>query len=165
MTYGNTIADGSGTFLHLLVNADGQLVIDEGWTPLLQADENANDSDKSFTVPADTEWDIQNIWIEYASTGTAGNRILMVEIQDDAADVILRITAGAVQAASITRYYVFAPNVSDLTSFRNTSYLTNPLPKLILPAGYVIHIYDSAAVDAAADDMVIQMLLKSRSVP
>lgn len=164
MTYGNTVKDGSGNPWWLVVNSQGHLVMDDGWTPSLQVSEAADDSDKSFTVPASTVWEIVNIWIEYTSSADVGNRLLMVELMDDAADVIGRFTAGIVQAASLTRYYTFAPGVPDLTAFRNTSYLSNPMPIIRLPASYVIRICDSAAIAAAADDMIVQMLVNVKSV-
>lgn len=164
MAYGNTVKDGSGTFYHLLLNSLGQLVLDTGWVNSLQADELADDSDKSFTVPASAVWEIAHIWIEYTSTATVGNRLVAIEIQDSAADIVGRFTAGIVQTASLTRYYTFAPGVPDLTAFRNTSYLSNPVPLLQLPASYIVRIYDIAAIAAAADDMIVQMLVKQRSV-
>lgn len=164
MSFGNTAKDGSGDNWWLVVNSLGQLIVSKGDTVSLEAEELANDSDKIFTVPADTEWEIQSIWVEYTSTVTAGNRIVSVVVMDTASDVIMTITAGVVQAQSLTRYYLFAPEVADLAAFRNTSYLTNTFPRLVLPAGYQVRVYDAATVDAAADDMVVQMLLKTRSV-
>lgn len=135
------------------------------WTPALQADEAANDSDKVFTVPASTEWHVYSIWVEFVSSGTAGNRQVAVEIQDGESDVVARVKAGITQAGSLTRTYLFAPGVVDLGSFRDTADLMTPIPPTwILPAGYRIRIYDSAAVDAAADDMVVQALIAARGV-
>ena len=57
----------------------------------------------------------------------------------------------------------FAPGLPDLTAFRDTSYLQTPLPpSLILPAGYDVRVYDNNAVDASADDMVVQMVVAER---
>ena len=46
--------------------------------PQLQADEAANDSDKSFTVPAGRMWELTSIWVELVSTATVGNRQMVV---------------------------------------------------------------------------------------
>ena len=148
----------------IALDADARVLINAGWTPSLQAEETADDSDKTFTVTASQEWEIQSIWVELVTTATAGNRQIVVEIQDDAPDVIGQFRAGAVQAASVTRYYMFSPQVGDLTSFRDTDFLSTPIPPLVLPAGYKIRVYDKAVVDAAADDMVVQMMIKSRAV-
>jgi len=133
-------------------------------SPDLQADEAPNDSDKSFTVPADTEWIIKSIWVEYTSDGNAGNRQLEVQIQDDAADVIAQVRVGIVQAATLTRYYMLAPHVTELAAFRDTDYLSTIMPEWILPAGYVVRVWDNKAISAAGDDMICQVMILSRAV-
>lgn len=147
----------------LLVDLLGRLRIFDEWEPHLEADVAANDSDKTIAVPASYEWLLQSIYVEFTSTATAGNRQLTVEIQDGSANVIAIFKAGIVQAASITRYYQFSVGVVDLTSFRDTAYLTTPITELLLDEDYDIRVYDSATVDAAADDMEIQLLVKQRA--
>lgn len=165
MAYGNTAKEGTGDFYHLVVDAnEGMLLVNLGWTPDLQSDENLNDSDKSFTVPASTEWRVKWIYVELTTTATAGNRQMEIQIQDDAADVIARLVCGDVQAASLTRYYLFAPNVAELTAERDTDKFSTLMPEWILPASYVVRVWDNAAVDAAADDLIIQMQVLARSV-
>jgi hypothetical protein len=161
----NTAKDGSGETYWLLGDDNAVLFIRSAWEPDLQADEAANDSSKTFTVPADTRWRVKWIWIEYTSTAVAGNRQLEIQIQDDGADVIAELVAGAAQAASLTRYYLFAPNVTELTAFRDTDHLSTIMPEWILPTGYVVQVWDNAAVDAAADDMIVQMMVEALSTP
>lgn len=132
--------------------------------PLLSAEETANDSDKTFTVTAGKVWEIQSIWVELATTADVGNRQMSVAILDSADDVLARVEAGAVQAASVTRNYLFAPGVVDLTSMRNTAYLTTPIPQWVLAPGMKIRVWDSAAIAAGADDMVVQVLVVQRAV-
>lgn len=157
-------AGADGDILDLLLDALGRLRVNDDWTPGLQAEESANDSDKEFAVPASTEWRVKWIWVELTSTGDAGNRQMAIEIQDDSDDVIAQVRAGAVQAASQVRYYLFAPYASDLTAFRDTDFIMNPIPEFILPAGYDVRVFDKAAIQAAADDMVVQMMVEARSV-
>ena len=139
------------------------ILISENWHPVLQAEETANDSDKIFTVPASTEWEILSIWIELATTATVGNRQITVERQDSDGDVTGKFLAGAVQAASLAKEYMFAPGLQLMTDFVG-AYLSFPLPPLFLSAGENIRVYDSAAIAAAADDMVIQMVVAARTV-
>ena len=131
-------------------------------SPILQADETADDSDKSFTVPAGKMWELTSIWVELTSTASAGNRQMTIEIQDSGSDVVMAVAAGAVQAQSLTRNYMFAPHMPDLTSFRAGDLLMTPMPPLLLSAGFIIRVYDSAAIAAAADDMIVQMLVNQR---
>jgi hypothetical protein len=146
------------------LNADAQLIVDDDWAPSLQAEESENDSDKTFTVPASTRWRVQSIWVEYTSTGNAGNRQLVIEIQDDGADVIFQIVPGLVQAASLTYKYAFAPGLPDMTAVRDSDFLMTPFPQFELGAGYKIRVYEKEQIDAAADDMVVQMLIEVRTV-
>lgn len=162
MSAGNTVKDGTGTAYWLLVDSEGRLITNDAWSPSLQVDEGLNDSDKSITVTASYEWKIQWIWVEFTSTATVGNRQMVIEIQDNAADVIFQMRAGLVQAASLTRYYLFAPMGAEIVTFRDTDFLYVPMPPIHLPASYVIRIYDNNAVDAAADDMIIQMMVQER---
>ena len=135
------------------------------WVLGLQSDETADDSDKTLTVPAGYEWQVLWIWIELTTTAAAGNRQIEIQLRDGADDIIGDFRAGAVQAASLTRYYMFGPALADLTAFRDTDYLMTPLPPTVfLSAGYDIRIFDNNAVAAAADDMVIQMMVAQRAV-
>lgn len=125
----------------------------------LQAEETANDSDKAFTIPAREIWQVLWIWIEFTTDGTAGDRQLELLIRDGSDDTVMQLPVGAVQAASLTRNYLLAAGMADLTTFRDTSFLTTPLPPLLIPGGYDLRIYDNNAVAAAADDMIVQMMV------
>jgi len=132
--------------------------------PVLKDEETINDSDKIITVPANKIWEILWIWVEFVSTATVGNRNLVVVFRDGSDDIICSFEPGVAQAASLSRYFLFAENLPRETAFFNTCRLYHPLPKTILPAGYSIRIYDSAAIDAAADDMIIHMMVNQWSV-
>jgi hypothetical protein len=150
----------------LEIDTTTPLNIIDAWRVSLQSDETLNDSDKTFTVPADTEWQILWIWAEFTTTATVGNRQLVIEIQDTANDVIGQpARAGVTQAASLTYYYQFGPGLADLVAFRDTDWLSAPIPPTtILKAGDIVRVYDNNAVDAAADDLILQMQIAARSV-
>lgn len=148
----------------LAVDVTGRALVNLGWSPSLQADEALNDSDKSFTVPANTEWRVKWIWVEYTSDANAGNRQLEIQIQDGAADVIGQVRAGLVQAATNTYYYLFAPHVTELAAVRDGNYLSTIMPEWILSAGYIVRVWDNKAIAAATDDVVIQMMVEARTV-
>ena len=117
----------------------------------------------TITVAANEEWMVESIWVEYTSTAVAGNRQLEIQIQDDAADIIAQVRVGVTQAASLTYYYLLAPHVTELAALRDTDYLSTIMPKWFLPTGYVVRIWDNNAVDAAADDMIVHMLISKRA--
>lgn len=126
-------------------------------TPILTSDVALNDSDKTVALAAGFDHTLQSIWVELITTATVGNRQIELQILDAASDVVAGMTAGAVQAASLTRQYLFAAAVPNLTAFINGN-LQNGFPSLLLPDGYSVRVFDSAAIDAAADDMVVHIL-------
>ena len=128
--------------------------------PRLVADETANDNDKTFIVPANVQWVIQSIYVEYAAANSASDRQLEIQLLDQTGDVIGVIRAGKVQATNTTRKYMFAPGMTRLTSFYDTDYLPVPFPEdFILLEGWGIRFFDNNSQDAA-DDMDIQMLVR-----
>jgi len=137
----------------------------ENWRAALTIEKTANDSDKSFTVPANREWQILRIFVKFASTATVGNRQIAISVISAAADVIGRYIASVVQAASLTRYYQFAPGSADLLGFRDTDMLNiNMGVGEILSAGQILRVWDNKAIDAAADDMEVYIEYAERTV-
>ena len=136
------------------------------WRVALQSDITLNDSDKSFVVPADTEQQIFWIWVELTTTATVGDRQLVIEVQETGADVIGQwARAAMVQPASLAKYYIFAPAMADLSAWRDTDYLTTPIPPpAFLREGDILRVYDNNAVDAAADDMIVQIQYGARVI-
>lgn len=129
--------------------------------PFLVANEDLNDSDKSFTVPLTYVYEVQWIYVELTTTATVGNRQLLVEIQDPSGDVIMQVMAAAVQAASLAHEYTFGYGLTQYDGADATKHCI-PLPRLILGPRHFVRVYDAAAVDAAADDMVVQMFVTRR---
>ena len=159
--YGNTVKDGSGNAWWTLVDPAGKLIITNGVVSI-QSDATANDSDKTFTVPAATNWEIMTIYVTLVSTSDVGNRQMRVIITDASDNVLVDVRASTVQAASVTRYYQFAPGIQDFAAFRDTDLLATVLPYgIVLPAGYKVRVYDKAAIAAAADDMTVRMLVRA----
>ena len=152
-----------GDIADMAVDPAGRQVVREMWQPSLQSDVSADDSDKTFTVPASTLWEIQSIAVNLVTTVVAGARQMTIEVQDGSANVLLTVKAGATQIASLTYDYSFASGLNDLTAVRDTSFLHTPFAQgLILLPSYVVRVYDSAAIDAAADDMEVFMMVKER---
>lgn len=127
---------------------------------VLKSDVVVDQSDKTFTVTAGKQWWVKSIYVTLISTATVGNRQVDV-LFTTAADVpICKAVAGAVQAATLTRLYCFAPLNPQETTFTNTLMFRAIPDKLVLPAGYKVRVYDSAAIAPAADDMTVQMLVE-----
>lgn len=128
--------------------------------PVLLTDTTANDSNKSFTVPTGYIYEILYGQITLVTSATAGNRQLVIQILDDDDVEVATIRAGAVQAASTTRYYEFVQGVPRETSFIDESINIAIPDEFIALPGYDIVIKDIDAVDAAADDMTVQLMVR-----
>lgn len=122
-------------------------------------DADANDSDKSFAVPNGETWQLIFAHLVFATTATPGNRQMVMSVTDADGNEMLSLEAGAVQAASLTRDYHFVQG-----TYRETAFVANELQvpfggPFFIPGGWSIRFYDSAAVDAAADDLTVAMQL------
>lgn len=115
-----------------------------------------NDSDKTITLDTTDLNRIQAIQVNLITTATVGNRNLEI-IVDDGTNELFRATAQAVQAASLTRDYSWAPDGQDDAAFINDA-LRIRIPNVWLPSGSRVRVFDFAAIDAAADDMVVRIL-------
>lgn len=127
---------------------------------LQQADATLDDSDKTFVVPTRKQWHVRSIGVRLVTTATVGNRQLDVFITDDADNLLAKYVSGAVQAASLTRDYVFAPGQPNDTAFVNAAMVRALAAGLVLSAGYKVRVFDSAAIAPTADDMTVRILIE-----
>lgn len=131
---------------------------------ILQTDAAANDSDKTFTVTAGTAWKISSIYVSLASTATVGNRLVVALLTDASDNAVAAYHSTATQAASLTRTYLFAPLGVSFAAFNGSGHMQIAINEQWLPGGYKIRVYDSAAIDAAADDMTIRMFVEEAAI-
>ena len=122
-----------------------------------------NDSDKAVAVPASTRWALDAVMVELITTATAGNRQIRLQIRDGSANVLYEVTAPAVQAASLTVDYAFAPGLPRVAQIAD-DLQSAPLPSVVLEATYDVRVFDSAAIAVAADDLTIRVLARQVSV-
>jgi hypothetical protein len=86
---------------------------------------------------------------------------MAVEILDKDSNIIIRVRTQSNQAASLTQDYTWLPGQYAVAANAH-HYMGLPNP-CILPSGYKVRVYDSAAIDAAADDMTVGILLDERT--
>lgn len=93
--------------------------------------------------------------LTYTSDATVGNRTIVLEVLDDAGNIVLDVHTSANQAASLTRHHEFFPGVYRETAFSTVgAAITTPIPMgLIIPGNYILRVRDSAAI-AAGDSLV-----------
>ena len=129
----------------------------------LVSDATANDSDKTFTVPASTIWEPLFVAVTFVTTATVGNRKMRMEIGDGAALWWYKEWA-PLQVASQTRVYFAALGLPDDAAFDAVGRARILLePRFPLPAGWTVRLYDVNAIDATADDMTVKILGDTRS--
>lgn len=145
--------DNSGITRLLGCNADGMLYT-HPWSNFgVSQDLLANDSDKTFTVPANHLWIVNWIMVNYLATATAGNRDLVCNVLDDSANLLSRFTTGTTIIANDQRHIVWGGAHSTLND-ASQQVIGGPfVPNLILLPGYQLRVFDFTAVDPAADDM------------
>lgn len=123
-------------------------------------DATANDSDKSFTVPAGEMWKLIYAFVTLATSADVGNRQIRFSVTDPSGNSVGYIAAGAVQAASLTRSYGFLQGIYRETAFID-GMIQIPIPTdMYMAAGSVIRFWDSAAIAAGADDMTVSFTVQ-----
>jgi hypothetical protein len=127
------------------------------------SDVTDDDSDKTWTVPAGQYWTLQSIATKLVTTG-AGNRQMRIEI-GDGTNLLWYKNFGAVQPASETRYYHAAPDLPNDADFDSDDRIRIEMEKHVLPAGFTLRVYDSAAIAATVDDMHVWIVVDKQAKP
>jgi len=136
-----------------------------GGTVKWTRDAAANDSDKSFTVPAGKVWELISMTSELHTSATVGNRYLGIRITNGTNDIMNTIITAVVVASKYAGLRIFfgAPVAPSTTAFIRLDEATAPqdltnsvgVGRVSLTAGCVVRIYDVSAIDAAADDLTV----------
>lgn len=131
-------------------------------TPRWVRDAALNDSDKSFTVPAGKVWDIKKVYGELTCTATVGNRFLCVSVTDGTNVIFRSVNSAGVASQEININLLFtggtfydANALTDLAGNAQNLSRSQCVGPMILPAGYVIRVYDLSGIDPAADDLTV----------
>lgn len=135
-------------------------------------DETLNDSDKTFTVPTNAIWEIRAIRIKFNTSATAGTRVPAWIIADDLGVVRHAVNPGGVAASQEVLYEVgpfyrrttnaagdtaFALADDDGSAVGTTSYAFPLSLPIRMYEGWTIRFFDQAAIDVAADDMLVRI--------
>lgn len=127
----------------------------------VQDDQTSDDTDKTFTVPAATQWKLLALMVILVTNATAGNRIIELHVRDASDTQFLRLDHGVVQTASLTVRYIYVPGVSRESAISGGFLYIPSLPDLWLPTGFDIRAFESATI-SATDDMSIFALVDQR---
>lgn len=121
-------------------------------------DEISNDSDKIITIPEGVTRKLICGHINLATSATVGSRVLQLIIADENG-VTLWVSSSTPLAASLTENYT----ISNDYNRGGVGTMIGIPSDLMLKPGYQIRIWDSEAVDAAADDMKIHLIFEDYS--
>jgi len=127
--------------------------------PVLYSDVTNNDSDKTFTVPANTIWEPLSLFVDFLSTATVGNRILTFYFIDSSGIIFFTLYPNITQTASLSYLYHLSQSSYIRAPYSIGKFHYFSMPPLFLPAGFAIRVHDSHSIDAAADDMLLYLLV------
>ena len=97
-----------------------------------------------FNGPTKLRW----LLCKVVSAAGVGNRQIEFRIKNAAGTVLYSIAAGTVQAASLTRDYLFLPGCSREAAFVDIGITTPIPPDAVIPASGSIQVIDTAAISA-----------------
>ena len=129
------------------------------WKPSVVETSTASDNIHTVSVPPRERWHIMSIWASLATSNAGANvRQMRLAIYNSsgaaATDLFLEARPGLTQDSSLTYYYNFYPGAADITSVRDTDYVSTPIPAtLILSPGWTIILEDESSGDTDADDL------------
>lgn len=111
-----------------------------------------------LTCPEGKLIEILQIHCVYTSSGTAGNRRLLVSVQDSSDVEVSDYHAGAQQSASLERHYTYARGITRENNFVDTSlHVAIPFGTVLLP-NWDLVIKDTNDVDESGDSNVVNVI-------
>jgi len=124
----------------------------------------ADNSDVTYTIPTGKRWEVTRIQAQLSATATVGSRVIEVTITSGGNLVFRGTRSGNIAASQIgvvqlLDNWAAVPTAATValalpSGTVNVSVTCN-LPCRSLAAGDVIRIFDTAAIDAAADGVLL----------
>lgn len=129
-------------------------------TPLVAKFNLVAGNSKAFIVPNNEQWKICSLMALLTSIATVGNRQVAVSIYDSTGNMVIRSSAGAVQAAGLVRRYSFIQGATRETAFVATDELLCALPSdARLGPGWQVYVADTANIEAG-DTLAVSMTVE-----
>lgn len=129
--------------------------------PVVQKFDAVVGSSKPFVVPPNEQWTVQSLTAVLTTTATVGNRQVAITAYDNFGNMLVRSSAGAVQAASLVRIYTYVPGVPREVAFVVVDELICALPdRLTLGPGWMLYVTDTAAIAPAADTLAVSFVVE-----
>lgn len=151
------MGDDGGTERRAGVTAGGALEVFAHHAITHQREALLNDSDKTFTVPANRIWHLHSVLVDYTATATAGTRLIVIHCRDANDDHVLTVRGHSDPIASEQHIINFAAGYSNEENTTDLAVAAFFPMDVILPPGFDVRVFDGAAIDATADDMTVQL--------
>ncbi|HET7713267.1 MAG TPA: hypothetical protein VFK94_02215 [Patescibacteria group bacterium] len=131
MSTGNILSGGAAQTIESIASADP-----------------AAGSNVSMVVPAGEQWLLESLHVSLVTDATVANRRMVLTV-DNGVNIVAKVSAGFVQAASLTHDYTFAQGVLDYSAIRDNHGLISLPSGLLVPSGYRVR---TAVVNLQAGD-------------
>ncbi len=122
------------------------------------SEEAVDDSDKTLDYDADVSegkrLEVLGVRIEFVATATVGTRLIELRVADSGSDLIQTVGFAVTVTASQSKNFQASVGVVERSGTPNYEIL--PAGLVLLP-GQTFQILDTAAIDAAADDMTVHV--------
>jgi len=142
----------------------GVLAVGHGWDTQIQSDVVENQNDKTVTVPANEEWEILWIQLQYTCSATVGNRALQLDFRNGSDSARFRTRLAVNLVALDDEFVIWVPGYARETAIAN-SIIYQPIPPAsVLTAGFDIRIFDQNDIDTN-DNMSLHIYTTERQVP
>lgn len=111
-----------------------------------------------LTCPTGSLIEVLQIHVVYTSSATAGNRRLLVKVQDSSDTLVASYHAGSQQNASLSKNYTYARGITREANFVDDSlHVAIPFGTVLLP-GWDLTLSDTNDVDESGDSAVVNVI-------
>lgn len=116
----------------------------------------------SISITPGFDVHVEAINAELVSSSAVGNRQIYFDVLDASSNLLFRVPALNVQAASLTDLYNFIPGVpNEDHSSATPKWFQICIPEpAIFQKGWTIKIYDNANIDNSGDALTAQMIFR-----
>lgn len=122
-----------------------------------------NDSDKTIIVPSGKQWKILYGQVAFTTTAEVGGRRISFRVRDASNNILYIVDALNAQTAGLSEQYSYGQFGEPSEGVSGRQLLPIPV-NLILSEDFNIRILDSSAIDAAADDLLIRLVVEEIDV-
>ena len=116
----------------------------------------------TFTVPTGYSWLMQSLYATITTTAATGARSIRVEAQTSTGGVVAQYRPIPTFDASATGIFMMSPEVADRAAATGTVYVTTPIDRLELPAGYLVKVTEVGTGTATGDPLKAHLLVLQR---